>query len=106
MKFDSNFSGDREFWFKSKAFRVGALILAIAAVVLVVLFSRQIGDLLELFGLKAARETQTITIDGTGLPDRFHFMVDMDIDKTDTNAFALDPDKNNSLILNPVDSSQ
>ena len=51
-------------WYKTKAFRIGAVLLAIIAVIAVVLFSQQIGELLEFFGLKAAPEARSITLDG------------------------------------------
>lgn len=51
-------------WFKTKAFKIGVVILAIIAVIAVVLFSAQIGELLEFFGLRAAPEAKSIILDG------------------------------------------
>lgn len=51
-------------WFKTKAFKIGVVVLAIVAVIAIVLFSTQIGELLELFGLKAAPEARSIILDG------------------------------------------
>lgn len=49
-------------WFKSRVFRIAAIFIAVSAVIAVVLFSQQIGTLLELWGLKAAPTTKTITL--------------------------------------------
>jgi len=53
-------------WFKSRVFRIVAIFVAISAVIAVVLFSQQIGTLLELWGLKAAPTTKTITLPISG----------------------------------------
>ena len=88
-------------WFKSKTFKIIVLLLAILAIVSVVLFSEQIGDLLELFGLKAATESRYILIDGVGNaddPNHFPFL---------ENGYTMEPansiilDADNRLILNP-----
>lgn len=51
-------------WFRTKIARTILLVLAVIAVVALVLFSNQIGKLLELFGLKAAipQEVGNITL--------------------------------------------
>lgn len=54
-------------WFKTKAFKIGAVVLAVIAVIAVVLFSQQIGELLELFGLRAAPESKSIILDGVNV---------------------------------------
>jgi len=88
-------------WFKTKAFKITVLVLAILAVVSVVLFSEQIGDLLELFGLKAATESRHILIDGVGnVDDPSHFeFLDGNYSITPDNSIILD--NTNRLILNP-----
>jgi len=53
-------------WFKSRVFRIVVIFIAATAVIAVVLFGKQIGDLLELWGLKAAPTTQTITLPVAG----------------------------------------
>jgi len=52
-------------WFKTKWFKIILTALGVVAVVLVVLFNQQIGDLLRFFGSKAALEIQTLTLGGT-----------------------------------------
>jgi len=61
-------------WYRTKTFKVGILVLTILAITSLVLFSNQIGDLLELFGLKAAQETKEIFIDATGGSEPGHSM--------------------------------
>jgi len=53
-------------WFKSRVFRIVTIFIAVSAVVAVVLFSKQIGTLLELWGLKAAPTTKHITLPAEG----------------------------------------
>lgn len=53
-------------WFKSRVFRAVAIFMAVSAVIAVVLFSKQIGTLLELWGLKAAPTAKTITLPTAG----------------------------------------
>ncbi|OGB74067.1 hypothetical protein A2V68_02450 [candidate division Kazan bacterium RBG_13_50_9] len=94
---------NRTWWFRSRAFRIGAVVLAVVAVVLVVLFSRQIGGLLELWGLKAAPEGRTITIDGTveGTdPYHAHFWHG-GYEVYPTDSFVVDPESGR-LMLNPL----
>lgn len=87
-------------WFKTKTFKIIVLILAILSIVTVVLFSEQIGDLLELFGLRAATEARVILIDGVGSGADGHtsfFDPGFTVDPPDS--FMIDA--NNRLILNP-----
>ena len=51
-------------WFKTKWFKIVLTALGIVAVVLVVLFSQQIGDLLKFFGSKAALQTSNFVLAG------------------------------------------
>ena len=74
-------------WYRTKAFKIGMLVLAILAITSLVLFSDQIGDLLELFGLRAAQETKEILIDATGGSEPGHSMFFEDghfVDPTDS----------------------
>ena len=75
------------FWYRTKAFKLGMLVLAILTITALVLFSDQIGDLLELFGLKAAPESKEILIDAVGGAEPGHFMFfegDYSVDTTDS----------------------
>jgi len=88
-------------WFKTKAFKITVLVLAILAVASVALFSEQIGDLLEFLGINAATEARHILIDGVGNttdPSHFEFF-DGSHSVTPNNSIILDT--NNRLILNP-----
>ncbi len=85
-------------WYRTKAFKLGMLILAILAITALVLFSDQIGDLLELFGLRAAQESKEILIDVTGGSEPGHFMFfegNYSVDPTDS--FKIE---GNRLMLN------
>jgi len=56
-------STNKKFWFQTPAFRIGLGILAAVAIVAVVLFSEQIGQLLDLFSSKAA-EVRMLVLSG------------------------------------------
>lgn len=58
-------------WFRAKWFKVTLTALGVIAVILVVLFNRQISDLLNLFGTRAALETKNFVLDGTNLQDGY-----------------------------------
>lgn len=49
-------------WSRNKIIRTGLIVLAVIAVVVLVLFSEQIGQLLEFFGIRAAIPQQTGSI--------------------------------------------
>jgi hypothetical protein len=86
------------YWWRSRAFRVGLAVFVALAVLAVVLFNQQIGDLLKSFGIKAATE---ITLDGnaqsasyflngsTSTPYSDSFMVNQT-----THRLMLNPDAN------------
>lgn len=85
-------------WYKTKPFKIGMVVISITAVIAVVLFSKQIGELLNLFGTKAATEERSIVIDGVGLGDDTHFFEGgYTIDPSDS--FRIDPNTNR-LMLN------
>jgi len=54
---------DKKFWFQTPAFRIGLAVFAAVAVVVIVLFSEQIGQLLDLFSSKAA-EVRMLVLSG------------------------------------------
>ncbi len=56
-------STDKKFWFQTPAFRIGLGVFVAIAVVAVVLFSKQISQLLDLFGSKAA-EVKMLILSG------------------------------------------
>lgn len=87
-------------WFKTKTFKVIVLILAILSIASIVLFSEEIGNLLELFGLKAATETRTVLIDGEGIiPGSTMFLDGATL--TPPDSFKVD-DTTKRLMLNPI----
>jgi len=97
MQNDYLFNQQTTTWFRTKTFKLVLTILAILAIAAVVLFSEQIGDLLELWGLKAATESRTIVIDGLGEGDNHSFFEgSYSVDPTDSIII----DENNRLILN------
>lgn len=63
------------YWWRSRAFKIGLAILVGLAVLAAVLFSDQLGNLLRLFGIKAATE-RTIILNGyaTASGDTHYFM--------------------------------
>jgi len=61
-------------WFKTKWFKITLTAVAVVAVILVVLFNQQIGNLLRFFGSKAALETGNITLDGTNATASNYFL--------------------------------
>lgn len=55
-------------WFKTKIFRAGLISAGVIVVLLLVLFSHQLGQLLNLFGTKASTN-QSVILDGTNFQD-------------------------------------
>ncbi len=86
-------------WFKTKTFKIIVLVLAILSIASVVLFSNQVGNLLELFGIKAGFNQKTILVDGVGSGAEGHssfFEGIYSVEPTD----SLTIDNTNRLILN------
>lgn len=70
---DLGVRGSAAAWFKTKWFKFTLTALAIVAVILVVLFNQQIGNLLKFFGSRAANETGNASLQGSNstAPDYF-----------------------------------
>jgi hypothetical protein len=79
-------------WFKTKLFRAGLISVGAIAVVLVVLFSQQIGQLLNLFGTKASTE-ESVTLNSTTFFSNGYTT-------NPTDSFRIDT-ATNRLMLNP-----
>ena len=91
------------YWWRSRAFRISLAIFVGLAVIAVVLFNQQIGNLLKSFGSKAANE-QTITLTG-GVPasaDEHNFFDGDDYATPFTDSFKLEDGK---LMLEPLANS-
>lgn len=95
-------------WFRAKWFKGTLTALVIIAVILVVLFNRQIGDLLNLFGSRAALETKNFVLDGTNLQDGYFLGNGYTADSWDpatgnwtSNNNAVQIDSQNRLIIAP-----
>lgn len=87
-------------WFKTKTFKVFVLVLAILSIATVVLFSEQIGNVLELLGIKAATESREILIDGVGGSELGHSsFLELGHTLEPADSFVIDND--NRLVLNP-----
>ena len=89
-------------WYRTRAFRIGLSAVVGLAVIALVLFSRQLGELLNLGGSKAAIESQVITIDGVGDGTAEHFF---------HTGFSIDPANSlkiegNRLTINPLNPGQ
>ncbi len=78
MVYNSNLSirESAVYWFKAKWFKITLTALAIVAVVLVVLFSQQIGNLLKFFGSWAANETGSASLQGANNTATDYFLAD------------------------------
>lgn len=57
-----------QYWFQTRKFKIILIVVAVIAVVLVVLFSEQIGNLLDR-DVSEAGTAQTIILDSSNLPD-------------------------------------
>ena len=91
-------------WFKAKWFKITLTVLGVMAVVLVVLFSQQIGNLLKFFGSKAAVQTSTFVLDGNNFlnngysAERYNSV--SNTWEPDNSAVIVEPGTNR-LIVNP-----
>lgn len=63
-------------WFKARWFKITLTAVAIVAVILVVLFSQQIGNLLKFFGSRAANEAGTAGLQGANNTAADYFLAD------------------------------
>lgn len=82
-------------WYRTRKGRVVLGIAAIVAVVLVVLFSDQIGELLNLIGSKAALESGSAGLQGTDPASSSYFLGDgysADVFNPDTGQWETDLD--------------
>ena len=89
-------------WFKTKTFKLFVLVLAILSITTIVLFSEQIGNVLELLGIKATDDTRELLIDGvggTGEAGHTSFLEGPPIMEP-PESFTID--ENNRLVLNPT----
>lgn len=87
-------------WFKTKTFKVFVLVLAILSIATVVLFSEQIGNVLDFLGIRAATESREILIDGVGSGESNHSSFLEGVYTLDpSDSFTIDDDKR--LVLNP-----
>ena len=88
-------------WFKTKTFKLFVLVLAILSITTIVLFSEQIGNVLELFGIKAADDSRELLIDGTGGDELWHSsFLEGSPTMEPIDSFAID--ENDRLVLNPI----
>ena len=92
-------------WYKSQTMKAYLLVIGIIGVILIVLFSRQIGDLLKWLASQAALENRNInlTFDQAGFPTSGYSAERFD---TASNTWVPDDnsvtvDNTNRLILNP-----
>ena len=95
-------------WFRTKWFKVTLTALGVIAVILVVLFNRQISDLLNLFGSRAALETKNIVLDGTNTQDGYFLGNGYTADSWDpatgnwtSNNNAVQIDNQDRLVITP-----
>ena len=84
------------YWWRSRAFRISLAVFVALAVLAVVLFNQQIGNLLKSFGIKAATE---ITLDGTGQNSESYFFHEGYTATPYSDSFKIENDR---LMLNPV----
>ena len=77
-------------WLKTKIARVSFITLGAIAVVLIVLFSAQIGQLLNLFGTKASTN-QSVILDQDTFLDPGHVMTPADSFKVEAGRLMLNP---------------
>lgn len=54
-----------KYFFQTKGFRIGLVIVGAVIVVLLVVFSKQVGQLLEFFGSKAGINQDNVILDGS-----------------------------------------
>lgn len=91
-------------WFRTRWFRFTLTAVGIVAVILIVLFNRQIGNLLKFFGSKAAFETNPITLDGANSTAPGYFLAngytDEKWDPASGNWVA-----GNAVMVDPTDNS-
>lgn len=88
-------------WFKSRMFKGVLIAIGVIAVLSIVLFNQQIGNLLRFFGSKAALDTDTITLDGTSfLNNHTAELWNTTLNDWESNNNAVDV-QNNRLIIKP-----
>ena len=88
-------------WFKTKTFKIVVLVLAILSITTVVLFSEQIGNVLDFLGIRAATESREILIDGTGGEELGHSsFLEPGYILDPADSFVIDDD--GRLVLNPI----
>ncbi|MFA5270280.1 MAG: hypothetical protein WC400_01560 [Patescibacteria group bacterium] len=99
------------YWWKSRAFRISLAIFVGLAVIAVVLFNQQIGDLLRSFGTKAGVD-KVLTLDGylDHADDSSHYFFDSSgvgdgyFSTPINDSFRVDD--NHRLMLNPAASTE
>jgi hypothetical protein len=89
------------YWWRSRAFRIGLAIFVAIAVLVVVLFNQQIGNLLRSFGTKAANN---ITLTGSDPSSESYFFSAGYSATPYSDSFKITSDVNGNyrLMLNPV----